>query len=207
MDWGVNLGFKLGALRSALLSEAGRRHCDIHHHNISVLVSLSSVSTHSVIKNLSCASFCDGFGEKMTEAFLAHFLSSIFFFCTPPFCSPTPSSLFICFPACSSHLWCLDHLAFAPTFLPFVLFLPGSLPCNTSLSGRPVRLQELCEQSPGCQSKGWSLHSDQCHDRDESVPLAVSPVQSCRVHQQPPRPCLQPGQWGGHRKTQGWISW
>lgn len=86
-------------------------------------------------------------------------------------------------------------------------FLSGLRPCNTSLSGRPVWLQELCEQSPGCQSKGWSLHSDQCHDRDESLPLAVSPVQSRRVHQQPPWPCLQPGQWGSHRKTQGRISW
>lgn len=148
--------------------------------------------------------------RKMTSAFLAHFLSSVFFFCTPPFCSPTFFPFFICFPACSSHPWRLSLITWPllpPSVRPSVLFLPGPPPRNTSLSGRPVRLQELCEQSPGCQSKGWSFHSDQCHDRDESLPLAVGPVQSCRVHQQPPWPRLQPSQWGGHWETQGQIGW
>lgn len=147
--------------------------------------------------------------EKWLQLFWPIFWAQSSFFCTPPFCSPTPIPLFICFPACSSRPWRLSLITWPllpPSFRLSVFFLPGSLPCNTSLSGRPVRLQELCEQSPGCQSKGWSFHSDTCHDRDESLPLAVSPVQSRRVHQQPPWPCLQPGQWGGHRKTQGQIS-
>lgn len=107
----------------------------------------------------------------------------------------------------ASFPWLRGICSHLPSVCLSSSFFPGSLPCNTSLSGRPVRLQELCEQSSGCQSKGWSLHSDQCHDRDESLPLAVGPVQSCWVHHQPPRPRLQPGQWGGHRKTQGRISW
>lgn len=147
---------------------------------------------------------------KWLKLFWPIFWALSSFFCTPPFCSPTLFPLFFYFPACSSHPWRLSLITWPllpPSFRLSVLFLPCSLPCNTSLSGRPVRLQELCEQSPGCQSKGWSLHSDQCYDRDEPLPLAVSPVQSRRVHQQPPWPCLQPSQWGGHRKTQGWISW
>lgn len=104
-------------------------------------MSLSSVSTHSVIKNLSCASFCDGFGEKMTEAFLAHFLSSIFFFCTPPFCSPTPSPLFICFPACSSHPWCLSLITWP--------LLPPSFRLSSSFLAHfhatPLSLADLCD--------------------------------------------------------------
>lgn len=143
---GGDLGFKLGAYRSALLSEAGRRHCymlfiyifiyikksnfhafssvecifDFVSHNIFVLVSLSSVSTQRVIKNLSRVSFCDGFGRKM---------SSIFFFLYSSFLFPNPFSfvyLFSCL-FLSSVASFLDHLAFAPTFLPCVRPLPSRL--------------------------------------------------------------------------------
>lgn len=81
-----------------------------------------------IVKNLSCVSFCNGFGRKMTKAFLAHFLSSIFFFCTPPFCSPTLFPLFICFPACSSHPWRLSLITWPlllPSFLSSVCPLPS----------------------------------------------------------------------------------
>lgn len=86
-----------------------------------------------IVKNLSCVSFCDGFGRKMTSAFQAHFLSSIFFFVFLLFV-PQPFS-FICFPGCSSFVASfLDHLAFAPTFRPFVCPPPSWLASMQHLS-------------------------------------------------------------------------
>lgn len=114
--------------------------------------------------------------------------------------------------ACSSQpLPCLhNYLLPTTTFLRSYLFLPHLLysmqPPNPPLPGRHVRLQEPCKWSPDCQSKGWSLHSDQRHDRYEPVTVTVRPVQSSRIYQQPPRSNLQPCQWGGHRETQGKAS-
>jgi len=95
-------------------------------------------------------SVCDGFGE-MTSASLSHYLSFLFFFSTSSHCSPI-YFLFL-LSACSSQslMSLLNYPASAPSICPSVLlsfllsFLPFSLPCDASLSGRPVRLQELWE--------------------------------------------------------------
>lgn len=114
--------------------------------------------------------------------------------------------------ACSSQsLPCLHNYPLpTTTFLRSYLFLPHLLYSmqspNPPLPGRHVQLQEPCKWSPDCQSKGWSLHSDQRHDRYEPVTVTVRPVQSSRIYQQPPRSNLQPCQWGGHRETQGKAS-
>lgn len=124
---------------------------DFVSHNIFVLVSLSSVSTLSVTKKKKekVVFLCDGFGKKMTQASLAHFLSSVFFFCTPPFCFPTFFPFFICFPACSSHPWRLSVITWPllpPSFLPS---FRSSVRLSSSFLARfhatPLSLADLCD--------------------------------------------------------------
>ena len=92
-------------------------------------------------KNLSCVSFCDGFGRKMTSALLAHILSSLFFFCTPSLCSLSLFPLFICFPACSSHPWRLSLITWP--------LLPPSVRLSSSFLAHfpatPLSLADLCD--------------------------------------------------------------
>lgn len=99
---------------------------------------------------------------------------SSFFLCSSPhFLSFIRFCVFLSIPDVSPQLpaVCSYRPSVRASFLPLRIS-----PMHRSLSGRPVRLQELCEWSPGCQSKGWSLHSDQCHDGNEPLSLALSLV-------------------------------
>lgn len=121
---------------------------DFVSHNISVLVSLSSVSTHSVIKKtwvkfLSAMALVRKWLKFLWPIFWA--LSS--FFCTPPF-FPNLFPFFICFPACSSHPWrlFLDYVAFAPTFLPSFRLSVCPLPSYLAhFHATPLSLADLCD--------------------------------------------------------------
>lgn len=88
-----------------------------------------SVSTHSVIKNSSWVSLCNGFGKKLPIFW------AVFFF-VPSFVSQ-PFFPFLYLFSClvlSSVASFLDYVAFAPTFLPSVCPLPSWLTSMQHLS-------------------------------------------------------------------------
>lgn len=142
MDRGVDLGFKLGGLRGLHCCLKQEDDTDIHHHDISVLVSLSSVSTHSVIKKTWVVLlFAMALVRKWLKLFWPIFWALSSFFVLLLFVPPQPPSpLFICFPACSSHPWCLflDHVAFRPSVCPLPSFL-------AHFHATPLSLADLCD--------------------------------------------------------------